>query len=87
MSPANAAFLTASGNAGVTFETQGRCENEACPEYGASSRRATGSSAGADRTDTDRPAEAGESHRATESRGALTGVFGAESVWLVHRRS
>lgn len=30
----NAAFLTASGNAGITFETQGRCENEACPDYG-----------------------------------------------------
>ena len=34
LSRANAAFLTASGNAGVTFETQGRCENEACLDYG-----------------------------------------------------
>ena len=34
MSPENAAFLTASGNAGITFETQGRCENEACLDYG-----------------------------------------------------
>jgi hypothetical protein len=34
MSRENAAFLTASGNAGVTFETQGRCENEACLDYG-----------------------------------------------------
>jgi len=34
MSRENAAFLTASGNAGVTFETQGRCENEACPDFG-----------------------------------------------------
>ena len=24
----------ASGNAGITFETQGRCENEACPDFG-----------------------------------------------------
>ena len=30
----NAAFLTASGNAGITFETQGRCENEACLDFG-----------------------------------------------------
>jgi hypothetical protein len=34
LSSANAAFLTASGNAGITFETQGRCENEACPDFG-----------------------------------------------------
>jgi hypothetical protein len=34
MSPANAAFLSASSNAGVTFETQGRCEDEACLDYG-----------------------------------------------------
>jgi hypothetical protein len=34
MSRENAAFLTASGNAGVTFETQGRCENEACLDFG-----------------------------------------------------
>ena len=34
MSRQNAALLTASGNAGVTFETQGRCENEACLDYG-----------------------------------------------------
>jgi hypothetical protein len=34
MSPENAAFLTASGNAGITFETQGRCENEACVDFG-----------------------------------------------------
>jgi hypothetical protein len=33
-SPENAAFLTASGNAGITFETQGRCENEACLDFG-----------------------------------------------------
>ena len=24
----------ASGNAGITFETQGRCENEACADFG-----------------------------------------------------
>ncbi|MGH3369463.1 MAG: hypothetical protein ACRDPR_05635 [Nocardioidaceae bacterium] len=30
----SAAFLTSSGNAGITFETQGRCENEACPDFG-----------------------------------------------------
>jgi hypothetical protein len=34
MSRQNAAFLAASGNAGISFETQGRCENEACPDYG-----------------------------------------------------
>ena len=34
MSRENAAFLTASGNAGISFETQGRCENEACPDFG-----------------------------------------------------
>ena len=34
LSRENAAFLTASGNAGVTFETQGRCENEACVDFG-----------------------------------------------------
>ena len=34
LSPENLALLTASGNAGVTFETQGRCENEACPDFG-----------------------------------------------------
>lgn len=34
LSRENAAFLTISGNAGVTFETQGRCENEACLDYG-----------------------------------------------------
>jgi len=28
------AMLTTSGNAGVSFETQGRCENEACADYG-----------------------------------------------------
>ena len=34
MSRENAALLTSSGNAGITFETQGRCENEACVDYG-----------------------------------------------------
>ena len=34
MSRDDAAFLTRSGNAGITFETQGRCENEACVDYG-----------------------------------------------------
>jgi hypothetical protein len=34
LSRENAAYLTASGNAGVTFETQGRCENEACVDFG-----------------------------------------------------
>ena len=34
MSRENAAFLIASGNAGITFETQGRCENEACVDFG-----------------------------------------------------
>lgn len=27
-------LLRTSGNPGVTFETQGRCENEACPDFG-----------------------------------------------------
>jgi len=30
----NAALLAAEILAGITFETQGRCENEACPDYG-----------------------------------------------------
>ncbi len=30
----NVQFVVSSGNAGVTFETQGRCENEACPDFG-----------------------------------------------------
>jgi hypothetical protein len=34
LSRQNAAFLAASGNAGITFETQGRCENEACADFG-----------------------------------------------------
>ncbi len=34
MTRENAAFLAASGNAGITFETQGRCENEACVDFG-----------------------------------------------------
>ena len=34
LSRENAAFVTASGNAGITFETQGRCENEACLDFG-----------------------------------------------------
>lgn len=34
LSAQDAAFVAASGNAGITFETQGRCENEACPDYG-----------------------------------------------------
>ena len=34
LSADSAAFLVASGNAGITFETQGRCENEACPDFG-----------------------------------------------------
>ena len=34
LSPENAAHLVATGNAGITFETQGRCENEACPDFG-----------------------------------------------------
>ena len=34
LSRQNAALLSVSGNAGVTFETQGRCENEACLDYG-----------------------------------------------------
>jgi len=34
MSRENAAFVNASGNAGITFETQGRCENEACVDFG-----------------------------------------------------
>ena len=34
LSPENVGFVTASGNAGITFETQGRCENEACADYG-----------------------------------------------------
>ena len=34
LSPEGAALVTASGNPGVTFETQGRCENEACLDFG-----------------------------------------------------
>ena len=34
LSRENAALLTSSGNAGITFETQGRCENEACVDFG-----------------------------------------------------
>ena len=34
LSSAGAALLTATGNAGISFETQGRCENEACPDFG-----------------------------------------------------
>lgn len=34
LSRENAAILAASGNAGITFETQGRCENEACVDFG-----------------------------------------------------
>jgi hypothetical protein len=28
------ALLAVTGNAGISFETQGRCENEACPDFG-----------------------------------------------------
>ena len=35
MSRENASFVITSGNAGITFETQGRCENEACVDFGA----------------------------------------------------
>lgn len=34
LTAANLAHLTATGNAGITFETQGRCENEACADFG-----------------------------------------------------
>jgi hypothetical protein len=34
LSRENAAFLTATGNAGISFETQGKCENEACADFG-----------------------------------------------------
>ncbi|MGA8208881.1 MAG: hypothetical protein WB441_17160 [Nocardioidaceae bacterium] len=34
LSPENAALVTSHGDAGLTFETQGRCENEACPDFG-----------------------------------------------------
>jgi len=34
LSAEDARLVNASGNAGITFETQGRCENEACPDYG-----------------------------------------------------
>ena len=34
LQPENAALVTVSGNAGITFETQGRCENEACADFG-----------------------------------------------------
>ncbi len=34
LSPENAALVASTGNAGVSFETQGRCENEACPDFG-----------------------------------------------------
>lgn len=33
-SPEDAALLTTTGNAGISFETQGRCENEACVDFG-----------------------------------------------------
>lgn len=34
LQPENAALVMGSGNAGITFETQGRCENEACIDFG-----------------------------------------------------
>lgn len=34
LQPDNATLVMASGNAGITFETQGRCENEACADFG-----------------------------------------------------
>ena len=34
LEPDNARLVMASGNAGITFETQGRCENEACSDFG-----------------------------------------------------
>ena len=34
LSRENATLLAISGNAGITFETQGRCENEACVDFG-----------------------------------------------------
>ena len=34
LSPENTAYVVHTGNAGVSFETQGRCENEACPDFG-----------------------------------------------------
>ncbi len=34
LSRANAELVASSGNAGISFETQGRCENEACPDFG-----------------------------------------------------
>jgi hypothetical protein len=34
LQPDNAALVMGSGNAGITFETQGRCENEACVDFG-----------------------------------------------------
>ena len=34
LQPENAALVMGSGNAGITFETQGRCENEACTDFG-----------------------------------------------------
>jgi hypothetical protein len=27
-------MVTRTGNGGITFETQGRCENEGCPDFG-----------------------------------------------------
>lgn len=32
--PDDAEAVVRTGNAGITFETQGRCENEACPDFG-----------------------------------------------------
>lgn len=34
LSTETVSLIATTGNAGVTFETQGRCENEACPDFG-----------------------------------------------------
>lgn len=34
LTPADAALVARTGNGGITFETQGRCENEGCPDFG-----------------------------------------------------
>ena len=34
LTQADASLVARTGNGGITFETQGRCENEGCPDFG-----------------------------------------------------
>lgn len=34
LTDADAALVARTGNGGITFETQGRCDNEACADFG-----------------------------------------------------